>query len=534
MNTPTPTPGNRWKIAALPHFEGNKEGYDSQDDGSPGWKKEPATKMKGSISIPRKNTQGMDIPSISIKVYFIMITLGAIAAFDFSVPRPIMLLGGALIFIPLFLKSLQYPLPSLIALIVYVPYAKEISGNLGGAVTGLNFTTIIMLLCFLSASAVAKRGNPLTVLPRERSFRQLLVLFCALGAFSVLHTDIVSSGFGPMSALIEYKRWIEPFLIFFIFSYLVKTEEEGRLLVTLIAMSLAIIGLGTFEEHRINGMAHHLVRLTGIAQQANQMGAFYSNYIPIMIAFLMLSGLGLRRKAFLFLGFGGCLLGLFMTESRGDALAMVISLLFFFLIRSRPLFLGVVALLIFALLNAQYLPGGLGTRLQRTVVHQNLNGLDQNTTLDASARTRIAIWTGAVGIIESHPVFGVGYNMFPNYIFTYVPHNDETAHLNLQKRDAHNAYLLIGTEMGVPTLLVFLYLLFSMFRVSLYSFWISTDRFWKLVCLAAAASVVSLIFTNIFGSRFNSTVVTGYLWALLAIILKVPIWQINKMAEAKP
>ncbi len=534
MNTATPTPGNRWKMAAKTLAVGNDEEELSQNQEVPKWNKIPDTRLKGSLAIPRKNNPGMGVPPIALKVYLIAILLGCIASFELSIPRPIMLLGGALIFIPLMFKSLQFPMPALMALILYIPYAKEISGNLGGAVTGLNFTTFIMLLCFLSASAVAKRGNPLTVLPRERSFRQLLLLFCALGAFSVLHTDIVSSGFGPLTALVEYKRWIEPFLIFFIFSYLVRKEEEGRILVTLIVMSLAIIGLGTFEEHRINGMAHHLVRLIGIAQQANQMGAFYSNYLFIMIAFLMMNGLGLRRRFFLFLGFSGCFLGLFMTESRGDALAMTIALLFFFFIRSRTLFLGVILLIIFSALNVQYLPGGLGSRLQRTVVHQNLNGLSQNTTFDASARTRIAIWTGAIAMIEAHPIFGVGYELFPNNIFRYVPHNKETDNLAVKKRDAHNAYLLIGSEMGIPTLLVFLYLLFSMFRVSMYSFWVSTDRFWKLVCLATACTVISLVFTNIFGSRFNSTVVTGYLWALLAIILKVPIWQINKIAEAKP
>jgi O-antigen ligase len=530
-----PTPGNRWKISARPLSGASRDNrwQETEDPGETSWKRAPDLRLRGSIAIPRDNAPGTIVPPISLTVYFLAILLGFIASFDVSVPRPIMLLGSAMIFIPLFFKSLQYPLPALMALIVYIPYSKAVSGNLGGAVTGLNFTTAIMLLCFLSASAVSRKSAPLTVLPDERSFRHLVILFCILGAFSVIHTDISSSGFGPISALVDYKRWLDPFLVFFVFSYLLKTEEDGRLLVTLMAMSLVVIGLGTFEEHRINGMAHHLVRLTGIAQQANQMGAFYSNYLMIMIAFFMMKGLGLRRRFFLFFGLGGCLLGLFMTESRGDALSMAIALMFFFFIRSRILFLGVVALLAVAILNAQYLPGGLGTRLQRTVVHQDANSLDQRTTLDASARTRLALWKGATAMIESHPIFGVGYKMFQSNIYRYVPKNDETAHLSLRKRDAHNAYLLIGAEMGIPTLLVFIYLIFSMFRVSFYSFWVSTDRFWKLVCLGTASTVISLAITNIFGSRFNSMIVTGYLWALLAIILKIPIWQMNKMSQQK-
>jgi len=533
MNNASPTPGNRWRMAAKSFDGEHREATPEPETPGSRWKEKSIFRLPGTITIPKKNTPGIEVPTLSLTITSIACILGFIASFDLSVPRPIMLLGSLLIFVPLFFKSLQYPLPSLIALIVYIPYSKAVSGNLGGAITGLNFTTVIMLLCFLSVSSVARKGAPLTVLPKERSFRRLLIFFCALGAFSVIHTDISSSGFGPLSALVDYKRWLDPFLVFFVISYLVKTEEEGRLLVTVMVMSLVIIGLGTFEEHRINGMAHHLVRLTGIAQQANQMGAFYSNYLLIMIAFFMMKGLGLRWRFFLFFGLGGCLLGLFMTESRGDALSMAIALMFFFFVRSRILFLGIVALLAVAILNAQYLPGGLGTRLQRTIVHQDMNSLDQTTTLDASARTRLALWTGAIAMIKDNPLFGVGYKMFQSNIFHYVPHNEETSHLSLKKRDAHNAYLLIGAEMGIPTLLVFGYLLFSMFRISLYSFWVSTDRFWKLICLGTASTVVSLIITNIFGSRFNSMIVTGYLWALLAIILKIPIWEMNKMAQNK-
>ena len=115
--------------------------------------------------------------------------------------------------------------------------------------------------------------------------------------------------------------------------------------------------------------------------------------------------------------------------------------------------------------------------------------------------------------------------MFPELIYDYVPHNDETADLPLRGRDAHNAYFLIGAEMGLPTLFVFILLLLNMLRVTYRSYISSIDPFWKLISLATMCSVLSLLMTNLFGSRVISLVLAGYLWGLLAILLKVPAWQ---------
>jgi O-antigen ligase len=114
--------------------------------------------------------------------------------------------------------------------------------------------------------------------------------------------------------------------------------------------------------------------------------------------------------------------------------------------------------------------------------------------------------------------------MFPEYIYQYVPHNEETDRLPLRHRDGHNAYLMIGAEMGVPALLLFLLLLLYMFRIMWRAYRASPDPYWKTVSVCGLCAVTSLVLTNLFGSRVISLVLAGYLWALLAILLKVPKW----------
>ncbi|MHB1605952.1 MAG: O-antigen ligase family protein [Leptospirales bacterium] len=486
---------------------------------------------EGSIAFTREIQSSVtggafSTPEVPGVYYAVAVLLGFEAFFSVGIPRIILLPLSAVIFISLAMKSVGSPLPAMMALIVYIPYAKAVSGNMGGAIPGLNYTTVLMLIVIMGMYSRSQGTHMEDPLPLERSFRKMVFLFCLLGAISVLHTDVVFAQWSIFTAIVDYKRWIDPFLVFFLFSYLIRTREEGKVIIYLMAVSMVIVGIGSLWEHHVIAGRSHRIRLKGIAGQANQMGAFYANYMFLILGFLTMKGIGSFKKSVFALGFWGCLLGLFATESRGDALALVGGMMLFFFLRSKLLFFGVVAGIAFLAINIQFLPSGLRARIQHTVTHRDQYGFaNPDGQLDVSAQTRLALWSGAANMILHHPFMGVGYKMFPEYIFQYVPHNEETARLRLHHRDGHNAYLMIGAEMGIPTLLMFLLLLVFMIRIGLRSYRASRDPFWKTISISALCAILSLMMTNMFGSRVISLVLAGYLWALLAILLKVPKWE---------
>ncbi|MHB1286445.1 MAG: O-antigen ligase family protein [Leptospirales bacterium] len=464
-------------------------------------------------------------PAITWPYYAMAIIFGIVSSLDYGLPRVVLFGLSALIFLSLISKSMISPFPAMMALIVYIPYSKTISGNLGGAVSGLNFTTVLMLIVLLGLYSRMNREEVVSDIPLEQSFRRWILLFCGIGAFSVLHTDMVFAQWSIFTALVDYKRWIAPFLIFFLVSYIVKNKEEGRVLIYLMVISLAIVGIGSLWERHASAERSHYVRLTGIAGQANQMGAFYADYIGLILGFLTLKGIGNARRAFFALGAYGSMMGMFATESRGDAMAFVLAMLLFFFLRSRLLFIGLVLGIAFLAVNIQFLPGGLRNRIQHTVTHQDPYGLsNSDEKLDASSQTRLVIWAGGIKMILTHPILGVGYKMFPQYIYGYVEHSAKTARLSLHFRDGHNAYLMIAAEMGLPALILFLILIGYMIRIAFLAYRASPDPFWKAVSIGTLAGILSLIFSNMFGSRVMSLVLAGYLWALLAILLKLPKW----------
>ena len=89
--------------------------------------------MQGELAVSeRAASQGMDfsLPSVPWGYYAIAIVLGFDAFFSVGIPRLILLPLSAVLFLSLALKSAGTPMPAMMALIVYIPYAKAIAGNM--------------------------------------------------------------------------------------------------------------------------------------------------------------------------------------------------------------------------------------------------------------------------------------------------------------------------------------------------------------------------------------------------------------------
>jgi O-antigen ligase len=145
-------------------------------------------------------------------------------------------------------------------------------------------------------------------------------------------------------------------------------------------------------------------------------------------------------------------LGVVLSFSRGGAVglaALVIALPVLRLIRWRyVLFLFAMVAVILAALP-QY-ANRVGSIVAAT-------GLDSSgaTAVDNSLLSRATETLAAALVVVDHPVIGVGPAMFPFYYEQYA-HTVGLLVRNDVEREAHNLYLGIGAELGVPGLVVFL------------------------------------------------------------------------------
>ena len=187
-------------------------------------------------------------------------------------------------------------------------------------------------------------------------------------------------------------------------------------------------------------------------------GLYESNYMALILVLIFPTAVALAylersawKKAFWMGGAAVVLLQIVLTGSRGGFLALMIVFPFLavrLLRRHLKILFGlalVLTVVIFGVSNP------LRDRLSGTL-HAN----EEQTGLKMSNESRLSLLHAGTRMMLANALFGVGLGQFKANIERYgdVP----KAHI------AHNTYLEIGAEQGVPTLIAFLLVPLAAFR----------------------------------------------------------------------
>lgn len=177
--------------------------------------------------------------------------------------------------------------------------------------------------------------------------------------------------------------------------------------------------------------------------------------VPLALAFC-----GKALPAWKRLLAAGCalltLIAMGLAASRGGMIGLVIMAGWFAWKKKR---LGVFVLL--AVLAAPPLLLWSRSPLNRLV--------DPNSGDVKSSDTRLALWQAGLNMVEQHPLHGVGLGEFKAEVQRYAAGHKDLDHI------AHNTYLALAAEMGLPALLLYLAMLVGV--------WFALTR---LLCAASA------------------------------------------------
>ena len=114
---------------------------------------------------------------------------------------------------------------------------------------------------------------------------------------------------------------------------------------------------------------------------------------------------------------------------------------------------------------------------------------------------------------RAHPLTGVGLNRFGEAIDDYAPTREEN-----DPYDAHEAYIKVAAEMGIPALLTMLLLLAWIGCSSLALYFRRRDPLDRSLALALLGSLTGLIVSCLFGSRFVDDNLMSQFWVLVGSV----------------
>jgi O-antigen ligase len=310
----------------------------------------------------------------------------------------------------------------------------------------------------------------------------------------------------------NWKNYMVMFVVFFVAVNVIKEVGQIKILVLLMCLSVLAVDKGFYGTMSDRDLSHFSYEV----RDGGPLGYAGENGLATFEAEFMLFLLGLaafqERKA-LKLGLWAlvafssyCLLFSFSREAYAGIL---VGLVVLGLLKQRWM---LVAVAVFLFTWQTVVPTSVKERVEMTY-----NKDEQ--VLDDSAQDRVALWNDAIGMFRQNPLLGEGFDTY------------KYQHRVSIYTDTHNYFLKVMVEMGVAGLLFFLFILGTAARQGLKLWRSAQDPFLQSIGLGFVLMMACVFVVNFFGDRWLYIEVNGFLWILLACVVRGQMIE-NERAEA--
>ena len=328
----------------------------------------------------------------------------------------------------------------LLLMLLIMPYENSPYLYLGANLLGIfpDFTVIKLLglMGFVWAVLRLTSGDPMSRRLSTRPAALFLLFFTGVVLMGLVH------GTGFQYAISRYLG----FLLFLPFVLVaVRTPTDLRRALSMLVLSYVLV-----FPYAVRQMLRFGDRLGVGLYESNYLATILVLLIPV--AFTLASQQRDSTRRLLWMGAGLVLvLMVVLTSSRGGFVGLLAAGMVF-VYRRRGL-AGAVALVVVLIGCVLLLPTDLGSRALATIFEDSSQ---LPPGLEISNRAHAALFWAALRMIGENPLFGVGPQNFKALSTLYTGLD--------QGNIAHNSFLEIAAELGLPALAVFLLLLAATFR----------------------------------------------------------------------
>ncbi|WP_246258305.1 O-antigen ligase family protein [Amycolatopsis anabasis] len=342
----------------------------------------------------------------------------------------------------------------------------------------------VLLAASWCAVRIRRRERPL--------FHPVHALLAALAAVVLLTT--VTHLADPFA--VEYAvRWLPFLVVTAILIDVAAREVPPRALLAAAVAGALVAGVGALYSVLAEGDP----RATGPLQDPNDLAYVLVAALPLLVALTPLDAAHRRRVARPVLAATAAavlILGAAMTLSRGGGFALLAATGWLVARRVLPLRVLAGALAAVALAAVALFAG-----------HDLSRALDEKTFIASSnVDAREVRWQAAARMFAENPVLGVGPGGFRGNYAT-VSHNAEIAEPTAV---AHNMYLEVAAELGLPGFALFVAVIAGALVASERAFRASTDR-------RPMAAVQASLIAVLVASAFLSEQYYLSLWSMVAL-----------------
>jgi putative inorganic carbon (HCO3(-)) transporter len=202
-----------------------------------------------------------------------------------------------------------------------------------------------------------------------------------------------------------------------------------------------------------NGTVEHRGRLTSLFIFPNSFSAFIVLTLPVIFGAIFLKKFNLFYKILFFIIFGSGIFCLISTYSRAGWIGFAVTAVLMVYMLGRKKRFIIISLFVLAVIITSLLLFSHKETLNSYIFH------------NYSDKSRQFILVKSLRILSEHPFTGIGIGNF-HYVYPlYILPGEENLPEEVSRPwHAHNLFLNMAVEMGIPGLIAFLWFILSIFR----------------------------------------------------------------------
>ena len=299
--------------------------------------------------------------------------------------------------------------------------------------------TPIKLVGMLLVAAAVLLPRPRDAAPRPAV--GVIALFAGFALFQIVGTTLSSLSFptSDASTLLSFA------ILMFATNMLISTKHRLQMTIRVIVLVETFASTWLYKQYYI----YHWPRPLGPSSDPNYEALSLVMTVPLAIWLVYYEEKSLWKWAGRIcapiLAFA-----VFVSQSRGGLLALIVmaGLALANSTHKARLIMGFLAAMVimFAIGPAQMIQ-----RLEQIQIFGQAQ-----TGAEVSTRARVELARAGVRMMEAHPIFGVGLGQFKAVEYQYNP---LLINLEAEPHIAHNTYVQLGAEGGIPTLALYLAIL---------------------------------------------------------------------------
>jgi putative inorganic carbon (hco3(-)) transporter len=367
------------------------------------------------------------------------------------------------------------------------------------SISVVEIASTVMIVAWILKMILARDFKFLNIIPVR-----ILLVFFLWNILSCFNSGYFSESFRGIFKVAEYG------MIFIIMATGKWNRARIKRFVYLSVLAVMLVSLNGFFQyftgedlirHRTLTPEDYLKRISSSFRHPNDLGA-YLMAMSVMLVSLMLSK---RNKIKDFVLYSVPLLlaltALYLTGSRGAWVSFVASFLMVGILKNRKIAAVFVALLIAIFMFMPF------------VAKERIYGLfdfQSGTTWE-----RLKLWEGATNMVKEHPVLGFGVNTYSKHFPRYKPEG------YVDDRYAHNCYLQMAAEIGVPGAVIFIVFLVTVLVFALKGILSMPDEVMRSFSVGLLAGVTGFALNSVVDTHLYSVTLAVFFYMLLGFCFAV-------------